>query len=300
MKSKAIVKICVCGVIALVLIAALVGLIFFGGNWGWPFNLPFANVYADEEAYHIGNVTTTGEVSRVELYWSSGEIRVSTHEGDEISIHETGEKGEDSRLRWRLENGVLTIRFAKSGFSFQHPDKTLELELPAATVQQMKIEVASAATMLNGMELDSLIYDTASGDLRASDCSFDRVEVDGASASCTMERCTVGSFDMDAASGTAKLNGSVRSISFEAASGNLKVVTDVAPRSIEVDTASGDADITLPKDAGFRAEHDAASGDFNVEGFMGNYSGDTFRCGDGSGDYEFDSASGDVILRAAD
>ena len=103
---------------------------------------------------------------------------------------------------------------------------------------------------------------------------------------------------MDTASGSANLNGQVDSISFDSASGDLTVVSSVTPVKIDMDSASGRADITIPTDSQFTAELDSASGGLNVEGFSGNSKKDSYICGNGSAEYEFSTASGDVTIRA--
>ena len=113
-----------------------------------------------------------------------------------------------------------------------------------------------------------------------------------------MDASRAGKFEMDTASGSAELNGQVESISFDSASGDLTVVSSVTPVKIDMDSASGRADITIPADSQFTAELDSASGGLNVEGFSGNSRKDSYICGNGSAEYEFSTASGDVTIRA--
>lgn len=300
--QKGIVKIILFSLLALVLVGGLVFALCFDGEL--PGFLGSGFSYADPESYTVGSGSVQGELSRIELQWVSGSVDIRPYDGDEIVLTETGADSEKEQLRYRLRNGVLSVQYCKSGLHWNiSTHKSLELLIPQAQAEALlsiEIDTASAEITVQEMIAQSLDLDTASGGIRAVNCTFPTVAVDAASGDCTLENCTVGSFEMDAASGRAILTGSVETVEFESASGDLRITSSIAPRKIEVDTASGRTELTIPKDAEFTAELDAASGDLRVEGFLGSSGKDLFVCGNGANRYSFDSASGDVIIRAGE
>ncbi|MGM9524329.1 MAG: DUF4097 family beta strand repeat-containing protein [Faecousia sp.] len=300
--TKGVVKMILFSLLAVVLIGVLVFALRFDGEL--PSFFRGGTNYAEPESYTVGGGSVKGELSRIELHWVGGSVDIRTYDGDEIVLTETGAGSEKEQLRYRLRNGTLTVHYRKNGFYWSaSTNKTLELLIPqsqAAALRSLEIDTASADVTVQGVTAQSFDLDTASGELRAVDCSFPSFEADTSSGDCTLENCTVGSFEMDAASGRAILSGSVETVEFDSASGDLRITTTTVPRKIEVSTASGRTELTLPQDAEFTAELDAASGDLRVEGFLCSSGKDLFVCGSGTNRYSFDSASGDVIIRAGE
>lgn len=332
MKAKAIVKICLCSLLAVVLTVGLVGGILALDSDGmksvsllrlFSFNVEY---YDDAELYTVGGGTVTGDVAELSIHWTDGAVNVTVGSGTDIVLRESGaESGEE--LRWLLKNGRLTVRDRKSGVHRSSMKRTLEVELPAQLLRELKIDSASADVFLTGVAAGTLELDTASGRLEAKDCAFDAVDIDCASTDCRFEDCKLGRFEMDTASGNATLRGSVERVELETAGGELEIVSSSVPYSIEVESISADVSLTLPVNAAFDAKLDSLSGDLNVEGFVGTYGSNrftTFPTGtafdaklesasgdlknegfvgtDGSGmaEYRFDSVSGDVWIAAAE
>lgn len=295
---KPVVKIILCTLVVLLLAGALVWAIGLDG-------IPVISLGGGSDKNFTvcdasGELRLTEEIRGLDIDWSSGNIEIKTHDGKDIIVRETAQDNESNRLRYRVENGTLHIRERKSGIVVFgiNKGKDLEILLPEGQYELFELDVASAEMSLRDIQAARLDVDCASGDLEVCQCTFNAVEFDSASGSICMDASNAGKFEMDTASGSANLNGQVDSISFDSASGDLTVVSSVTPRRIEMDSASGRADITIPADSQFIAELDSASGGLNVEGFSGNSRKDSYICGNGSAEYEFSTASGDVTIRA--
>lgn len=295
---KPVVKIILCTLVVLLLAGALVWAIGLDG-------IPVISLGGGSDKNFTvcdasGELRLTEEIRGLDIDWSSGNIEIKTHDGKDIIVRETAQDNESNRLRYRVENGTLHIRERKSGIVVFgiNKGKDLEILLPEGQYELFELDVASAEMSLRDIQAARLDVDCASGDLEVCQCTFNAVEFDSASGSIRMDASNAGKFEMDTASGSANLNGQVDSISFDSASGDLTVVSSVTPRQIEMDSASGRADITIPADSQFIAELDSASGGLNVEGFSGNSRKDSYICGNGSAEYEFSTASGDVTIRA--
>lgn len=293
-------KIILCSLAAVVLIVVLLLLLVFKVRIPV---LHFGDKF-DDSAYTVmdasGEVSIVDSIRALDISWSSGSVQISMYDGSEIVLRETAQAKDSDRLRYQIENGTLRIR-ERNGSLLNVGSKSLEVLLPTKTAEglsSLEIDIASANTILDSLTAERLEIDTASGDVTATNCVFENVDYDGASSKCRMENCTIADFEMDTASGNAILSGSISKISFDAASGNLNAVTDVAPLEIDVDTASGDVDLTIPADAEFTLEYDKLSGNTNISDFVGSFSDGKFVCGNGIAEYEIDTASGNLTLRA--
>ena len=294
---KPVVKICICAVVAAALIAALCVLLIPAARWSLPDVLHIGDSYSDESSYQIGADTVDSAVDSLELHWSSGEIRITTHKGSGVILTESGYENERQQLRWRVKDGKLIVREHASGLNWSLPRKTLEVSFPEGSYHEISLDVASAVMTLSGrLSLDKLDVDSASGSLEATGLDIAKVSFDSASGDCTLTDCTVTEFDVDTASGMATLSGSFGTVELDSVSGDLELHTAAAPRKVEVETVSGGTYLYLPSDAEFRASLDAVSGDLNVEDFAGSYRGGEFYCGGAANEYKFESVSGDVTI----
>ncbi|MBE6984960.1 MAG: DUF4097 domain-containing protein [Ruminococcaceae bacterium] len=292
-KKRSVKKTLLCAVATICLIALVVtGCAFTSVEY-----------YDDPSSYSVGSGSVSGEVKSLDISWTSGKLIVKAYDGDQIVLTETGATTENQKMRYRLQNGVLTVHYQASGVNISTPfSKTLEIQIPRAQAEVLKngeIELAGADAEMNGLGVEALEIETASGNVVASNCAFAFLEADTASGDCTFTSCAIASMEMSAASGNTKIDGTLDSLEFDAASGNLTLQSAQAPSSLEAETASGDITITIPADSQFRCEYETASGDVEINGFTGNYRDDEFICGSGENVYSFDVASGDITINAA-
>lgn len=308
MKARAIVKIVICSIVALLLIGILTAALFFGSAFKLPdiLHIGASNSVSeryDESSFQKGDAEITQTVRSIEIHWESGSIHVSAYDGDSVKLRETGARADDT-MRWRCEDGKLVVHAHKSLFTFKLGGykKDLELLLPVGIYNKLAFNTASADITLEGegLTFGELDADSASGDLKVADCTVESLSFDSASGACSLSNCDVDSFDMDTASGEADLDGSFRSIEIDSVSGALVLNTDIVPDEISFDSTSGSAAVTLPADAAFRAELDSVSGKLRVSGFTADYSDDDvcYVGGKGAAEYDFNTVSGDVKIHA--
>ena len=126
--------------------------------------------------------------------------------------------------------------------------------------------------------------------------SADNVKINTASGECGFRSCAVGELSIDTASGSLRYTGTLDTLDCNAASASVTAIFDNVPKSIDMDSASGDLDITLPSDCSFRVSMDTMSGrfhsDFPTNGTNGKYTYGTDGCR-----IEMDSMSGDITIR---
>lgn len=288
MKASAVVRIVIWSLVALILTGALVAGIAFRRVWGSSGDFSIGvtgNVYSGD--YNIGGGSITEPINAIEVDWVSGKIEISVYDGDATEISENEISDEDYKLRYRVENGRLTVHSEKSGFSFgiiSRPKKELTIKIPrtyAENLKEIKISSTSADININGL--------TVSGS----------AETDTVSGKVTAENLNTASLECDTVSGDITASGAIESFDLDSTSGSAQITTSVPLKKLETDTVSGNVTMTLPEDSGFTLEFDTVSGDLNCELPMANKNGKHI-CNDGSAKFEADSTSGDFTIKKLD
>ncbi len=250
-------------------------------------NIPFGNTLVNGEKYTAGDRMITDKVTGFDIEWASGSVTVKPHDADTIEIHETlsrGDISDDERVQSWVDGTTLRIAYEKtksmSLLSINNVKKDLEVLVPASVSYRfLNVNAASAAVNIEGMDIEGLAVSVASGEVVIKDTRAEKAELRSASGSITMKECTADTLEIDTASGTQKLSFSS------------------APKKADIHSASGDVEILLPKDAGFSAKIDTASGKVSYDLPMMKEK-NRYIAGDGSAEFEIDTASGDVSLLA--
>jgi DUF4097 and DUF4098 domain-containing protein YvlB len=186
---------------------------------------------------------------------------------------------------WKVRDGKLSIQYAENkkvslGINTQWDEisKDLLIEVPI------------------DWQCDSLEVIAAVASLDVKDLTIREMEFDGASGSCVFDNCAVEKLDLDTASGNVHFTGSLQQLECDAASADILLELSNVPRSLDMDTASGDLDVTLPADTGFTVTLDTLSGDFESD-FDTTMRGGSYVAGNGRCRIDVDAMSGDVTIR---
>ena len=292
MKAKAIVKICICGTIALVLASVLVSLLAIPRVLDWKIgdlSLHWIDDHGSDEGYTVGEASVSGEVRELDV--------------DAVTLREEPQpESSDARMRWKLKDGKLTVYSQKSGLTIPTRAKQLTIGIPAGRagkLQKLSLDLSAATASLPALTLRELELDSVSGSVTLMGGSYENLDFDSTSGDLTVTDAAVGELSADTTSGSLTLDGAFETIDFDTTSGALHLTTSILPQDISCDTVSGGVTLTLPENGGFSATLDSVSGDLTVDGFTGSLHRDTFVYGQGGPAYEFDSVSGDVHIRCA-
>lgn len=285
MKTSAVIRIVIWSLVALILTGVLVAGVVLKGFWGGlgDFSIGVTgNVYSGD--YNIGGGSITEPINAVEVDWVSGKVDISVYDGDTTEIIENEISEEDYKLRYRVENGRLTVHSEKSGFNFgiiRRPKKELTIKIPrtyAENLKEIKISSTSADININGLTvLESAETDTVSGRVTAAD--FNAV-----------------SLECDTVSGDIKVSGAIERFDLDSTSGSAQITTSVPLKRLETDTVSGNVTVTLPENSSFALRFDTVSGDLDSELPLTKKNGKHI-CNDGSAEFEADSTSGDFTVK---
>lgn len=225
------------------------------------------------------------KISCLKIDWAAGSINVlSSDTANKITISETNVSSDSHKMDYHLSGDTLEIDFSKSkvyvGVQFDQA-KDLFIEVPASWI------------------CDELEIDTASAYVKLQDMVIRKVDFDGASGQFDMVNCDLGSLDLDTASGDVLFHGTLDHLDCDAASASCQITVTNIPRTIELDSASGDLDLALPEDCGFTCKMDTMSGEFRSD-FETTHRNSVYTHGDGHCDIQVSAMSGSVVIRKYD
>lgn len=227
------------------------------------------------------------KVHSLDIEWVAGHIQILPAETDEILISEDAVSSKRDAMAWKLREGQLSIDFCEDDdrfFGFGIGDHTI-LEKDLTIYVPMD------------WECRSLEIDAAAASVEMEGLTIREVEFDGAHGACELRSCSVERMDIDTASGDIRFSGRLGTLECDAASADILAVMENIPSRIDVDTMSGDLDITLPADAGFSLKLDTMSETFDSEFTDITVRNGEYIRGDGSCRINVSAMSGDVMIR---
>ena len=224
--------------------------------------------YEDARDYSVGNATVTDKITELTVEWVSGNITVIPAEGDVITVTEDYDGEDDSlRLRWRVEDGELTIRFRKSSVIGKvDATKNLTVAIPASMLEAMgevDISLVFGNVTYTG-NADELSLETVDGDLTVTG--------------------NIGDLEVAAVDGNVVFRGGVRRGRMECVDADVTMYLAMAT-DLNFDQMNGDVTLYLSEEiTGFDAELDSPGGEIRTEGFtdVSGKDGYSARWGDGS------------------
>ena len=293
MKNNAITRIVLWSIVIVVLLGIMCCLMF-GTPWSRRSGATeSALVTAPDETMVSGWSATvddakysvsTDVVQKISIEWVSGDILIQPGDVEEITFHEDNVNDEKYALVWKCRNNELDIRFCAENVSSFFGINTVTLSKDLTIV------------VPRDWVCDSLEVDAASATLEVNDMTIREVDLDTASGTCEFENCTVDEIDIDTASGDIRFIGSLDTLSCDAASASVYAVLSNIPSRLDIDTMSGDLDITIPEDAGFTITMDTMSSEFSSD-FDTTVKNGKQVCGDGRCRINISAMSGDVAIR---
>lgn len=277
MRTNAIIRIVLFSIVILVLLTILgVGI----AADLLMFDLPFGQ---SDDIVSSSSTADADTVRNLSIEWEAGSITIRPADVNEITLTETSADDTDPMV-WLAAGDTLKVAYMEQeGFLHfgTNSSKDLLIEVPMDwSCGELEIETAAANMKIEGLTISKVDFDGASGILRFVDC-------------------TVDAMDIDTASGDIEFSGSLDTLDCDAASADCILVLTNCPSRIEMDIASGDLDLTLPKDCGFTAKMEALSGGFESD-FEISRTDDYFISGDGSCRIDISAMSGGVYIRKAD
>lgn len=306
MKNSTLTRIILWSVVLVIIAAVAVYVVVSDNNGtGWV-NLGFSGYrYPDASSYLVGDFSVDAdEITDMDIDWVSGSITIETYDGDEITFKESSRLEEKEKMRYRIKNGKVSVKFCESGWSFGilHINKQKPKDLTIMIPRDISLDsldfsiVSSDIDSTGAYKVRDMNIDGVSGNINIADLTADTVDIDNVSGKINFTRLATNKFTVDSVSGNCDMTGTANDFNFDMVSADITLDLDIAPRSIDVDTVSGRATIKMPE-TGITVDNDTLSGKTTVFG-QSIKKDMTLTLGDGYTKLEIDTVSGDVTVTA--
>ena len=250
-------------------------------------------------------------ITEIDVDWVGGAVEVHPYDGDTIAISETASKAltDRQKLRYTVKGNKLSISYCEDTahvwdwLDIDHlsmPAKTLTLQLPAGALLELEINAVSAKVNVGGVAVDKLDVESISGDVTVTDVSARKLDVQTTSGKAVVSGVDVTELDVESTSGNVNVTESrADEVDVQTVSARVELGLTVAPRKLELETVSGAATLTLPKDAtDFTVRVETVSGNFDCA-FAAVQQKGVCVVGSGAYQYELTSVSGNLRIVAA-
>lgn len=241
--------------------------------------------YENSENYTAGEAELSETVENIDINWVVGSVTVLPHTENTVCLSEESELelAEDIKLRYWLDDTTLRIKFcACRKMDFSDLEKDLTVLVPDTLIlNNLKVSTLSADVNLSDCAVtQSVKVNTVSGTLNADFSQpLNEFRGDSTSGSFTVIAPSVSRFQVGTVSGVVSLSA------------------EKEPDWLNFDSTSGNINLVLPESSSFTLDYDATSGDLSSELPYRKSSG-KYIFGDGKGEYNIATVSGDVRITA--
>lgn len=246
MKRNAIFRIILFSFLAVVLVGVLISGIALK-----KYQMPGIVVRKSFDAPEVsGNKFNAGEIDRLKIEWAAGSIVLVPVEGNKISITEELLGGDESMVL-KKDGSTLYVQYSEGAVGISFGSGSLKKNLYITVPQDW--------------ECKELEIDAASATVQVENLTIEEVESSTASGTHIFTNCQVEKLKMETVSGNLDFTGSLDKLDFNGVSAQANLVLSNQPKSIQLESVSGDLNLTLPESCGFTVDKDTVSGRFSSE-----------------------------------
>ena len=229
-----------------------------------------------------GDYSPTSDVSVVQINWVAGNVRVVEGNVSKVNVRETA-VGESAKVHYyyRVSNGTLSIAFAKNGTTVSKISKDLTVTVPKGKEIDLEVESVSATVHAELSTMGKMRVETVSGRAECKVTELNKAEFETVSGSVNM------------------IADHVSTTSVETVSGNVSLSYKQMFQSLDVESVSGGATITMPHDASFTLDVSTESGSVSTGDYACTISGKRYIVGKGDAEIKVETVSGNVNLKKA-
>ncbi len=205
--------------------------------------------YPNAEKYQTDAFTyNADDIKAVEVYWRSGEVEITESDDAKLHVKESGgELPEDTAMHYFLDDGVLRIRFCKSGAKIMvdATDKHLSLEAPKGI--DLSVHTTSALVKAGDLNQNSVLIATLSGCIELGTVTADAIDLSSSSGFIHADSISAQSLKCSAASGAIDIGAvSTQVLECGTSSGSVTMGSMTADTA-KITTSSGSVDLALTK-----------------------------------------------------
>ena len=223
-------------------------------DWAGVPVISFGEYRYDDRGYEVGNGSSAQKITDLSVEWGAGSVTIIPAEGDEVVITEDY-SGEDEklRLRWKIEEGELSVKFSAPRFRrsarMDELTKDLTIAIPTAMLEAMdEVDIDGVDCNVSyAGNADELSLEIVNGDLT----------VNG----------DIGELEVEAVNGSVVFRGGVRRADVTCVNATVKMYPDMAAE-LSFELLNGDVWVYLSEEiTGFSATRDALGGRIETVGF---------------------------------
>lgn len=258
MKRNAIARIIIYSILALILTAVLiVGM----GIDGFGFHM---NIGGDGTTVEDELTLEAAQIKDIDIDWAAGSVKILVADTDRITVTEVCSKDCKYKMTYKISGSSLELDYGETKISIGFgngsiPSKDLFITVPR---------------------------DWVCGTL----------DIDGAALEIDIQDLTLTKFELDGASCDVNFVGAVDQVDIDGASTNIRISSFHPVSNINIDGASCDLELTLPKGCGFLVQMDGLSCSFHSELAYTKANG-AYSYGNGQCKVEIDGLSCDVTIQ---
>lgn len=257
-KTGAAVSIVIWSVAALVLTFLLI----LGVVSGFGINMMLKGELREVFSVQEDNIEFDG----FDISWHSGRVDVSPSDDNTLIIKQTSHYNVKP-LIYEVSGKKVIIRQEPSwGLFFifgNFRSSNLEILLPQKQYEEFILKMTSGKTDINGIDAESIKLNLTSGQLGAEDISAKSLSVSMTSGNAQVNGAIADNFKAKLTSGRAVFGGEFGAVECYATSGEMEILSEGTPESLDAKMTSGDISVTIPDNDGFTVDVNKTSGSFD-------------------------------------
>jgi DUF4097 and DUF4098 domain-containing protein YvlB len=222
-------------------------------------------IYANSDQYSIGDAEfDLSNVQTIDISWISGNVEVEgSGEVTNVQVSEEVDAGTEEKYQMHhwLNNGTLYIKFTASMSAYTHLFQVKNLTVLVPTNFNKKVIINSVSSNINVCAIKSeLDLDSVSGIITLSEIESASCDINNVSGKLQMENISFDDCDIDLTSGQVAVTDSeINNFNLNAVSSSISLSLLSAPSSCDIETVSGNMNITLPASANFSFTYDRSA-----------------------------------------
>lgn len=239
--------------------------------------------------------TGVKSITEIDIEWVAGDVTVKVTDSDKLRVFETGASNDDDKMRYRVNNGSLDIKWRAKGRFNSNLKKSVTIEIPEALMGKLKFDadLVSAEIKAEGLQFTELSVDTVSGNATFTDCSAEKILIESVSGDVDLAECTVDEISIESVSGDIRAGRVFKKGDIETVSGRVILKCTETLDELDISTVSGNVDlVTVAKPR--RVDVETLSGDIHYYGENKGKKDFSDTNADGVGEINVETVSGDI------
>lgn len=227
---------------------------------------PHSYSYDSSSRYLAGGASLdTSKIRSIEIGWLAGDVTVESWDSPLLSFTEPDGLPLADRLRYRLENGKLSIRFSPP-LGLDAPggaEKALLIRLPQAKrLERLSVSNIRGGCVARRIRARQVSLSSVSETVRAEGFFCQSLHMQTVSGGAVAEKVKALSLSGETVSGAARFTGEFRKINFQGVSGGVTISSAATPDNMDVSTVDGDISVFLPDNRGLSVHFETVSGQY--------------------------------------